>query len=416
MNKLILELSRGQWLISKEYAGAYLFQAIEALCGNNAVINDKTLTIQAVSQEGVKTIIPDSFINEPSSIFQEIAPESTVILPIQGALTKYDNCGQFGAQSYAQVLQQAKVNPNVKSVILDLDTPGGSADGSYDVSQAVAELKEVKPVYAYVNGMAASAGYRIAAHATGIIAKPGSIVGSIGTMVTLTDFTTYLAQRGIREVEVYATDSKDKNRDYREAINGNHDLIRENILDPMNDIFLNEMRTQRGIPDEALTGKVYTDVNEMKQLNLIDATGSLQDVIELSNTNFRRMSKSFKEQVMSLLGLSQETDPVAEATEQFTEPTVEPSEVTAEVVAEEKVDYVADMIKAEVSKAIEATSQKLEELSQANEQLKAENAELKESVTAIAKAVKTTYKAPVASVASEPSNKRLGSKKTISNL
>jgi signal peptide peptidase SppA len=219
-------------------------------------------------------------VNSPTEAFNGIASESTVIIPVQGAMTKYDNCGYYGTNSYSTLLRMAASSTNVKNVILDIDSPGGTADGSTDMLSAVSELSANKFTVAYVNGMAASAAYRVAAGANLIVAKPGSVIGSIGTMVTLSDYTEYLTKMGVREINVYATGSPDKNKVVHDAIAGDVTGLQTEWLDPFNEMFQQEMRTLRGLPDEALTGKIYDPI-KAKELGMIDMIGNLNDVIDL---------------------------------------------------------------------------------------------------------------------------------------
>jgi signal peptide peptidase SppA len=393
--KILHEISSGNWLISKQHAGAYIVKALQALEGVEFPVTRK-MDIAIVNQSGVFSIAADTWVNDPATIFNDVKPDSTVVIPVHGALSKYDNCGEFGTQTYSSVLMQAAKNRNISSVLLDIDSPGGTADGSYDMAKAVAAVREKKPIIAYVNGLAASAGYRIAAQASMIVAKPGSIVGSIGTMVSLTDYSDYLEKRGIRQVDVYATDSVDKNQDAVQALEGNPLPLQESILDPLNDVFLNEIRSARNVTDEVLTGKVY-EATAAKELGLVDIIGDFQSALELS-TKSKISNMRFTDQIKSLLGITESEEPAVE-------------QVAAPV--EEAVEQAPAF---DVKAAFEQLTAKIEGIEQKFEDLKAsqsaEIAETKQTITLLAKATKTTFVTPVAGAAEDPKpeGKRVGSK------
>ncbi|MEE9404537.1 MAG: S49 family peptidase [Algisphaera sp.] len=88
----------------------------------------------------------------------------------------------IGSRTMATALEDALLDDNVKGVVIRLDSPGGSALASEVIWQAVRELQAEKPVYAVVQGMAASGGYYIVCAADEIYVQPHSIVGSIGVV------------------------------------------------------------------------------------------------------------------------------------------------------------------------------------------------------------------------------------------
>lgn len=262
------------------FSQAYAIKAMQALQGVTFPVT-RSLKLQVANQSNlITTIEADSWVNAPHEAFNQLAADSTVIIPVQGAMTKYDNCGYYGTNSYSTLLKQAAMSSNVKNVILDIDSPGGTADGSTDLLEAVSELASSKFTVAYVNGLAASAAYRIAAGANLIVAKQGSVIGSIGTMVTLTDYSEYLAKMGVKEININAQGSPDKNKIVEDALAGDFTGIQNEYLDPFNELFKYEMRALRNLPDEALTGKIYDPI-KAKELGMIDMIGNMNDVINL---------------------------------------------------------------------------------------------------------------------------------------
>ena len=92
------------------------------------------------------------------------------------------NSDVIGSRSVTESLSDLADDPRVEAVVLRLDSPGGSAQASEVIWQAVDELREEKPVVVSIGGMAASGGYYIAAAADQIVAEPEAILGSIGVV------------------------------------------------------------------------------------------------------------------------------------------------------------------------------------------------------------------------------------------
>ncbi len=88
----------------------------------------------------------------------------------------------IGSRSILEAVTEAKDDPNVKAVVIRIDSPGGSARASELIWQSVRDLADTKPVIASVGSMAASGGYYIVSATKEIYAQDGSIVGSIGVV------------------------------------------------------------------------------------------------------------------------------------------------------------------------------------------------------------------------------------------
>ncbi|HEY3289671.1 MAG TPA: S49 family peptidase, partial [Anaerolineae bacterium] len=87
-----------------------------------------------------------------------------------------------GAESIVQALRQAGDDEAIAAIILYVDSGGGSALASDLIAREVRRVREIKPVVAYMSGVAASGGYYVAALAHSIIAQPLTITGSIGVI------------------------------------------------------------------------------------------------------------------------------------------------------------------------------------------------------------------------------------------
>jgi len=115
--------------------------------------------------------------------------------------------GTIGGDSTARLLRKARLDENIKAVVLHVDSPGGSAFASEIIRQEVEELQKAgKPVVAAMSTYAASGGYWISASADHIVASPSTITGSIGIFGMLMTYEESLAYLGVYTDGVQTTD------------------------------------------------------------------------------------------------------------------------------------------------------------------------------------------------------------------
>lgn len=131
------------------------------------------------------------------------------IIPVIGSLVNRGawigaRSGMTSYEGLAAQIRDARTDPKVKAIMLDIDSPGGEATGMFALASAIRDAAADKPVVALVNDMAASAAYGIASQATEIVVSPTSIVGSIGVVLTHLDRSGELASKGIKPTLIYA--------------------------------------------------------------------------------------------------------------------------------------------------------------------------------------------------------------------
>lgn len=177
-------------------------------------------------------------------------------------------------------LRAAAKNPAVSAIVLALDSPGGTVDGTERLGAAVREVSGQKPVVAFADGMMCSAAYWIASQAREIIAAPLSLVGSIGVLMVHADWSAYLAKEGIKVTVLRATDSADKAKgNPYEPLDDDTKAALTRELDTANKAFHAVVRAGRAkISDEALTGAAWSV--EDAPAGLVDKVGRIELAIE----------------------------------------------------------------------------------------------------------------------------------------
>jgi len=219
----------------------------------------------------------------------------TVIIPISGPLMKNDYCGDLGTASYKALVQLAASTPSVQTIIFDIDSPGGTVDGTKALADAIKSCG--KKTIAFVNGMMCSAAYWIGSSCDEIYASSTTdIIGSIGTMCALVDSTAALEKKGYVIREYYATESKDKNKVFSEAEKGNGKALISEILDPMNNEFMGAVKKNRGkkieTEENVLTGKTYM-AEQAKEVGLIDGIKSFEQTLDYAFSKQTNTSSNF---------------------------------------------------------------------------------------------------------------------------
>ncbi len=112
------------------------------------------------------------------------------VIPVTGTIVRYSSffteiCGGVSTETLARDFNTALNDPSVKSIIFNIDSPGGEASGIAELGDMIYEARSQKTIVAYVDDMAASAGYWIASSCSKVYASKTSMVGSIGVVFTL---------------------------------------------------------------------------------------------------------------------------------------------------------------------------------------------------------------------------------------
>jgi signal peptide peptidase SppA len=138
---------------------------------------------------------------------------NVAVIPVHGVVAPRMNVfsEMSGGTSYQQLTQQlrnAVSDPGIASIVLDVDSPGGSAAGNAELASEILKARTKKPIIAQAEYTMASAAYQLAAAATEIVAAPSARIGSIGTYSIHDDLSAALAHRGIKRTFISAGEGK----------------------------------------------------------------------------------------------------------------------------------------------------------------------------------------------------------------
>ena len=131
------------------------------------------------------------------------------IVSIMGVLMKRPDffarllLGATDMEDIEAALIAARDHEDVQAVFLDVDSPGGTVNGTPELAALVAEVSKAKYTYAFTDGQMCSAAYWIASQADAIFATPSARVGSIGVLLPMLDESEAFKQAGLK-VELFA--------------------------------------------------------------------------------------------------------------------------------------------------------------------------------------------------------------------
>ena len=139
------------------------------------------------------------------------APSKVAIIGVQGGLTPRGSWFGTSLSGLAAQVRRAAADADVASIVLDIDSPGGTVSGTPEAAAAVREAAGQKPVVAIANMLAASAAYWIGSQASEFVMAPSADVGSIGAMILHQDVSGMLEQWGIKMTMIRSEQSPLKN-------------------------------------------------------------------------------------------------------------------------------------------------------------------------------------------------------------
>ncbi|MFC1507964.1 signal peptide peptidase SppA, partial [Pseudomonadota bacterium] len=255
------------------------------------------LVDELISRPQLRLKMIDEFGSDGDSSFNQISyydyqptvvkmdlpsPNQIAVVVASGAIIDgTQRQGTVGGDSTASLLREARLNDDVKAVILRVDSPGGSAFASEVIRNEVDALKLAgKPVVVSMSSLAASGGYWISASADKIIAQPTTITGSIGIFAILTTFEKGLEKMGIYSDGVGTTpfSGVGVTRELPEGVAQVFQLGVEHGYQRFISLVSQYRNMSLEQADKIAQGRVWTGHDALK-LGLVDQLGDFDDAI-----------------------------------------------------------------------------------------------------------------------------------------
>uniref|UniRef100_UPI0040478AFE signal peptide peptidase SppA n=1 Tax=Aliarcobacter sp. TaxID=2321116 RepID=UPI0040478AFE len=174
-------------------------------------------------------------------------------------------------------IQKAKIDKNIKGVMLVVNSPGGAVAPSVELAYAIKELKEIKPVVVYASGVIASGSYYASIWADKIIANPGSMVGSIGVIMQGVNTEELMEKIGISTQTVKAGKYKESGTPTRKWTEFEEKQL-QSVIDDTYNMFITDVANARKLDVKNHTqfadARIFTS-SQAKEVGLVDEVATI---------------------------------------------------------------------------------------------------------------------------------------------
>lgn len=179
------------------------------------------------------------------------------------------------ADAVLEKLEAASEDSRIRGVLLEVESPGGAVVPSQEMYDAVKRLKESKPVVSYVRDVAASGAYYAIASSSAIVANRGSMVGSIGVLLSSVELTELFTWAKLKPVTLKTGSLKDAGNPARQWTESDKAYL-QGLIDKTREQFASDVKAARSLGDVAMErmsdGRVVLGP-EAAELRLVDKVG-----------------------------------------------------------------------------------------------------------------------------------------------
>lgn len=211
------------------------------------------------------------------------------LIPIEGVISGgNDGFGSSAvfSQDIVSFIEEADQSPQIEVILLDINSPGGSAVASDEIATAV--VKAEKPVVAVIHEAGASGAYWIASAADHVVANRMSITGSIGVLSSYLEFSGLMEKYGVGYEQLTAGERKEIGTPYKRLTPEERNILQQK-LDKIHAFFIEEVAANRKMEvtevKKIATGEFFLGV-EALQLGLVDQLGGKDEAEMFMRNNY----------------------------------------------------------------------------------------------------------------------------------
>jgi protease-4 len=214
------------------------------------------------------------------------ATEKIAIVPLKGVIDANTST------QFARFMEQAENDKNVKAVVIEIDTPGGTVTASDEIYNRMKAFKAKRgiPIVVSMASLATSGGYYAACGADHVVAQPTTFTGNIGVLMPRYNFSRLMEKYGVEETTIVSTGARFKNAgsSFRPE-SAEEKAYMQQLADSAFTQFKKVVTQGRssklkGNIEDIANGKVYT-ANDALGLGLIDQIGYLDDAQTVAQTS-----------------------------------------------------------------------------------------------------------------------------------
>jgi len=216
---------------------------------------------------------------------------SIAVLPIYGVIRQKGPTftdllfedGGTSTEAFGKVFRQMIADPDVKAIVFDINSPGGSVYGTQELATEILKARGSKPIIAVVNSFGASAAYWIASAADEIVITPSGETGSIGVWLLHIDWSEWAKQKGLKFTYISAGKYKVEGNEDEPLSEEARAFLQEGVNEYY-DAFVGGVAKGRGTSASAVRsgygeGRVF-GAKRALSMGMVDRIATLQETLK----------------------------------------------------------------------------------------------------------------------------------------
>ena len=225
------------------------------------------------------------------TVFDQV--DGIAVIPVEGTLVhRFGHLdpysGMTGYDGIQAKVDAALADPNVRGILMDIDSPGGEVSGCFDLTDYIYQARQAKPIWALADELACSAAFSIASACSRIIAPRTARIGSVGVLTAHVDQSQMLKKAGLDVTLIFAGDHKVDGNPYEPLPASVRDEIQAEI-DQLYGMFVRTVARNRGMSEQAVRdtqARVYS-TGEAEGVGFADETMAARDVLAAFDEHLR---------------------------------------------------------------------------------------------------------------------------------
>ncbi len=231
----------------------------------------------------------DSLSGALASRSRSAKKEGVAWIKIRGVIAQDNNTSPFsrpsGASVIAKKIREAGEDKNVKAIVLDINSPGGTVASVQNIYSEIQRAKKNKKVVALFRDVAASGGFYVAMAADKIVAEPGTITGSVGVIMQTGNVEGLFEKIGVKVTPITSGKYKDMGSAYRPMTDAEKAILQDMVDDTYGQFLAAVKAGRPNVKPEDMTeytdGRIFTGQRAFN-LGFIDKLGGEEEALQLA--------------------------------------------------------------------------------------------------------------------------------------
>jgi len=296
---------------------ALKYKFVDQLVYKDQLIAELQKTLELEETDEINYISLTKYVNAEVKGEEEVSSDNQIAVIyaagdiVSGKSTK----DKMGSETISAAIREARLDDDIKAIVLRVNSPGGSALASDIMWREVVLAKKAKPVIVSMGDVAASGGYYIACAADKIVASEKTITGSIGVFGVIPNAKGFFNNKlGITFDTVKTNTHADMMTIFRPLTAEEKDIIQIGV-EKIYDDFITKVAAGRGMTKEEIDaigqGRVWTGIDAL-EIGLVDEIGGLNRAIEIAQETakledyelvaYPKKKDAFQQMILELAG------------------------------------------------------------------------------------------------------------------